>query len=112
MIKLLVSIFLASTICFCETYDEGPLYNADCLILEDENSIICKYEHDRLDEDVSITIKWIDPSGKVSRQRDLILPAGHGSIYDFRYIDGRKKGIWKFEVIEGDIKTETTFNIE
>ncbi|QDF29820.1 hypothetical protein [Halarcobacter anaerophilus] len=112
MKKLLSSLLLVSTMSFCETFDEAPLYSADCLILQDENSIICKYEHERLEEDIKITVKWIDPNGEISRQRDIVIPAGHGSVYDFRYIEGREKGIWKFKVTEGDIETETSFSIE
>ena len=31
----------------------------DCLILEDENSIICKYSHERISVDKNITMKWV-----------------------------------------------------
>ena len=84
----------------------------DCLILEDENSIICKYEHKRIDEDKEIQVQWINPQGEISRERILLIPAGHGSIYDFRYISGRLKGTWQFIVVDKDIKLNTSFEIQ
>jgi len=95
-----------------ETIEELPKTSVDCLILQDENSIICKYEHQRIEEDKEIQVRWIDPKGELSRERTLILPAGHGSIYDFRYIKGREKGIWQFKVIDNEVETSGTFEIE
>lgn len=108
---ILISLFLLSTI-FAETIDEDTKYSADCLILEDENSIVCKYIHVRLDKDKEIRIQWIDPEGEVSRDRVVVIPAGHGSIYDFRYIEGRIPGIWQFKVIDGKRETSTSFEIK
>ena len=127
MKKIIYALVLVSSFCLAQTIEESPINNsneneayleenenvnsADCLILEDENSIICKYLHTRMPEDREIVIHWIDPVGEISRQRTLIIPAGHGSIYDFRYIEGRQKGIWQFKVIEGENETSTTFEI-
>ncbi len=86
--------------------------SVDCLILQDENSIICKYEHERLEQDQEVLVQWIDPKGEISRQRTLTIPAGHGSIYDFRYIDGRMKGIWQFKVVENNQEFITKFTLE
>ncbi len=86
--------------------------NVDCLILEDENSIICKYIRERVDTEQNITFEWVDPSGNVSRAKDVLIPPNHGSVYDFRYADGRQKGIWVFRVIDNNKKFETTFEIK
>jgi hypothetical protein len=86
--------------------------NVDCLILEDENSIICKYSHNRISVDKKIVVQWIEPNGKVSRQRDMTIPAKHGSIYDYRYIQGRTPGIWTFKVIDENKEYTTNFTIE
>ncbi len=83
----------------------------DCLILQDENSIICKYEHQRMEKDKELIVQWIDPKGEISRERTVVLPAGHGSIYDFRYIEGRMKGIWQFKVKEDQEEISTTFTL-
>ncbi|RXK11914.1 hypothetical protein CP965_12090 [Halarcobacter mediterraneus] len=108
---VLISLFIFSTI-FAETIDEDAIYSADCLILEDENSIVCKYTHERSEEDKEIQVQWIDPTGNISRDRTLIIPAGHGSIYDFRYIAGRTKGIWQFKVVDNKRETIATFEIK
>lgn len=122
MKKLICVLLLVSSFCFAEEVDElidEPEFvaeqiesNADCLILEDENSIICKYLHTRTPEDNQILVQWINPQGEISREREMIMPAGHGSIYDFRYIEGRKKGIWLFKVVEDGTETTTTFEIK
>ena len=72
--------------------------NVDCLILDDENSIICKFEILREDVDQEITIHWVSPSGEISRSREMIIPAGDISVYDYRYLDGREGGKWNFKV--------------
>ena len=86
--------------------------NADCIILKDENSIICKYTQKRINEEKHVQFNWIDPIGIISRQRTMIIPAGHGSVYDFRYISGRATGKWTFEVIDNNVSYKTNFIIE
>lgn len=112
MNRLIYILLFTVSISFSEIINDSPLPSVDCLILQDENSIICKYEHERIEEDKSITVQWVDPSGNISRERVLLLPAGHGSIYDFRYIDGREPGTWNFKVIDEEVETSTTFEIE
>ena len=73
--------------------------NVDCLILEDENSIICKFEIIREDKEQQIIINWISPTGEISRTREMMIPAGDSSAYDYRYIDGRENGKWNFKII-------------
>ena len=108
MKQIIISLLLLSIALFAK--DIKP--EVDCLILEDENSIICKYIHERLDVDKNITFEWIEPDGNISRTRDMIVPANHGSVYDFRYMDGRKKGIWIFKVIDGKNILETKFEVK
>lgn len=86
--------------------------SVDCLILQDENSIICKFETNRSLEDQEIVVQWIDPQGDVSRSRNMIVPAGHGSIYDYRYINGRLLGSWTFKVIENEKEYTTNFELK
>lgn len=86
--------------------------SVDCLILKDENSIICKYETIRKDVDEPIFIEWINPEGQVSRTREMTVPAGHGSIYDFRYIKNRSLGTWTFKVNSKDEVYTTTFELK
>ncbi len=100
------ALFLITSTVFAE--DE---YKADCLILDDENSIICKYLFPAKSEDATVTVKWIDPNGELSRSRDLTIPAEHISVYDFRYLKGRINGDWTFEVTDGEVITTTKFTI-
>jgi len=86
--------------------------NVDCLILEDENSIICKYSLSRVDYEKNILIQWIEPDKIVTRERNMTIPANHGSVYDYRYIDGRTKGVWTFKVTDNKKEYTTNFTIE
>jgi len=86
--------------------------SVECLILEDENSIICKFETNSTNKDKHIIVQWIDPLGEISRTRDMLVPAGNGSIYDYRYIKGRVSGEWTFKVIENDKEFKTSFELK
>jgi hypothetical protein len=86
---------------------------ADCIILEDEGSIVCKYSTEKLDTEQLITVKWINPSGELDREREITILPNNTSVYDFRYIDGRNLGVWKFAVLKNNqIVTQTTFKLE
>jgi len=84
----------------------------DCIILEDENSIICKYSHERTSVEKNITVKWIEPDGSITRVRDMIIPSLHSSVYDYRYLSGRTKGVWTFKVIDNGDEYTSTFPIK
>lgn len=86
--------------------------NVDCLILEDENSIICKYSLYQVGEERNVLIQWIEPDQTITREREMIVPQNHGSIYDYRYIEGRTKGVWTFKVIDEEKEYTTNFTIE
>jgi hypothetical protein len=86
--------------------------DVDCLILEDENSIVCKYIHTRVDFDKQVLVEWIEPDGTVSRSREMKIPAMHGSIYDYRYIKGRTLGTWSFRVTDGANQYMTNFTLK
>jgi len=110
MKKLLTLLFILH-ITFLSAFAQDS-NSVDCIILEDENSIICKYTVERSDSDKEVIIQWIDPNNEISRERDLLIPAGHASVYDFRYKDGREKGKWTFKVIDNSKEYTTTFTIE
>ena len=108
MIKYVVSFLLLINVLFAEdnvsnnqevTANVPYNPNVDCLILEDENSIICKFEIIREDKEQQIIINWISPTGEISRTREMMIPAGDSSAYDYRYIDGRENGKWNFKII-------------
>lgn len=111
MFKGLVVFLSFFTLIFAaDSYEEQNI--ADCVVLKDQNSIICKYMQQRDSVDKKILFEWSDPDGNISRTREMIIPAGHGSVYDFRYIDGRKKGIWTFKVFDDKTTYETTFELK
>jgi len=101
---LLCTIFL--------TFAHAEENKVDCLILEDENSIICKYSHQRISTEKKVIVKWVEPNGTETRRRVMIIPAFHGSVYDYRYIEGRTKGKWHFSVTDGEDEYTTSFMIE
>ena len=112
MIKYLFPFLFFVTITNAEDINLKIEPSADCLILQDENSIICKFETNRTLKDRKIIVQWIDPQGDVSRSRNMLIPAGHASIYDYRYINGRLKGSWTFKVIENEKSYITSFKLQ
>ena len=93
-------------------FASNAINGVDCLIVKDENSIICKYMHLRQDIDHNISMQWIEPTGEITRKRVMTIPAMHKSIYDYRYLDGRTKGIWTFKAIDDGIEYKTNFKVE
>ncbi len=91
-----------------KTYDP----NVDCLILQDENSIICKFEIIRAEKEQQIIIHWISPSGQISRTREMLIPIGDNSAYDYRYIDGREDGKWIFKIIYNGKEYNSQFELK
>ncbi|MFK2822558.1 hypothetical protein [Arcobacter sp. YIC-80] len=118
MIRFLIPILFFVTITMAQTQEnenfieEDGGSSVDCLILKDENSIICKFETVRSVKDQTIIAQWIDPNGEVSRSREMIVPAGHGSIYDYRYIKGRILGVWTFKIILENQEYTTQFELK
>lgn len=111
-----IVVFIAfATLLFAQNKVENDAYNpnVDCLILEDENSIICKFEVDlNSEENQTLLINWIDPNGTISRTREMIIPAGDTSAYDFRYLDGREKGKWDFKIIYKNKEYSNSFELK
>ena len=94
-----IVLFLLITNMFGESNITSYNPNVDCLVLVDENSIICKFEIMRSDKEQQVIINWISPTGEISRTREMLIPAGDSSAYDYRYIDGRENGKWNFKII-------------
>ena len=113
---LLLILFVSNNLMAEDTIpdevDYDTVNSVDCIILSDEDSIICKYIHTRVEEDKYVEFIWIDPTNTISRQRTMLIPAGHGSIYDYRFINGRANGTWTFEVLDNNQSYKTNFIIE
>ena len=122
MIKYMVSFLLLANVMFAEnaiveeekTIEVTQVYNpnVDCLILEDENSIICKFEVIRDTKDQQIVINWVSPTGEISRTREMNIPAGDVSAYDYRYLDGREGGKWNFRVVYNGNEYTSQFELK
>ena len=122
MIKYMVSFLLLANVMFAEnaiveeekTIEVTQVYNpnVDCLILEDENSIICKFEVIRDTKDQQIVINWVSPTGEISRTREMNIPAGDVSAYDYRYLDGREGGKWNFKILYNQNEYSTSFELK
>lgn len=113
MIKYLVLFIFTASLSFAQNVDTNIIEEAkaDCLILKEKNSIICKFEAITSNVDEQVIVQWIDPQGDISRSRDMIVPAGHLSIYDFRYLEGRLSGSWTFKVITKEKEYTTKFEL-
>ena len=121
MIKYIISFLLLANVVFAENtvveeekiIEVAQAYNpnVDCLILEDEKSIICKFEVIRDTKDQLIVINWISPTGEISRTREMIIPAGDVSAYDYRYLDGREGGKWNFKIIYNQNEYISSFEL-
>jgi len=112
LIKILIFISISFTSLFADEHGQLDINKVDCIILEDENSIICKYTHERININKEVLFNWIEPNGNITRSRSINIPAGHGSVYDFRYIKGRITGEWTLEIVDSNNKYETKFIIE
>ena len=120
-IFLKIFIVFISTLTLCSA-NEINIVNEDsnkveCKIskLDDDNKrdiIVCKYIQTRVNHDKEIFVEWINPRGEVDRARKLSIPAGHGSVYDYRYLAGRTKGIWKFIATDNTNKYKTSFEVK
>jgi len=62
--------------------------------------IVCTYSTLNENADREYVVKWFDPNGKESRLKYSILPAGHSSFYDYRFLPGRLAGNWTVTVFE------------
>jgi len=112
MKKILINILLLLSINSLSLLANDTSSKVECIILKDENSIICKYTHKRINIDKTVKFEWHEPDGVVSRVRAMIIPAGHGSVYDYRYIKGRTSGLWTLKVIDNNKVTKANFIIE
>lgn len=78
--------------------------------------IYCTYYLDRSDnqDGKNVEFRWISPqSPQDDRVRHFQVPPQHGSVYDYRFLPGRAKGVWRVQVIDLDTNgtVETTFEI-
>ena len=121
MLKIIVFFIIINSILFAkeniqkkvEVVDKVIPYNPnlECLILADEDSVVCKFEVIRSDKEQQIVINWISPTGEISRTREMIINAGDSTAYDYRHLDGRENGKWNFKIIYNDKEYISQFEL-
>jgi len=79
--------------------------------LDTDDTITCKLLTKRVNKEREVEFEWKSPNGKDDREREMILPANHASIYDARSKKGRAKGKWTVEVELDDEETSASFFI-
>ena len=78
-------------------------------IQEDIKKIRCKYSALAQETPRQVTYTWTSPENSAdNRTKVHNIPAGHVSVYDYRYFGGRAEGKWKIEVSEEDNSTVAT----
>ena len=68
------------------------------ICLDEGDKITCKLMTKRVGKDREVEFEWESPNGKDDREREMVLPANHASIFDVRHKEGRAKGVWTVEV--------------
>lgn len=121
MLKIIVFFIIINSMLFAkeniqkkvEVVDKVIPYNPnlECLILADEDSVVCKFEVIRSDKEQQIIINWISPTGEISRTREMIINAGDSTAYDYRHLDGRENGKWNFKIIYNDKEYISQFEL-
>jgi len=90
------------------------LFATDSLVCnvvnEDEIlKIKCLYKSTRKSYDRNISMAWTSPSTpQDDRFKTILLPAHHGSTYDYRYFDGRADGSWTISATDEKTGQVTT----
>lgn len=95
---LLISSIFARDALLCKVANEDDILK-----------IKCTYETVRKSYDRNISIAWTSPSTPQDDRFNIIhLPAKHGSVYDFRYFDGRADGSWTISATDESSGEVTT----
>ena len=82
------------------------------ICLDEGDKITCKLMTKRLNKEREVEFAWKSPNAKDDREREMVLPANHASIFDSRQKKGRVKGLWTVEVeIEDGEEITTTFTL-
>ncbi|RUM43639.1 MAG: hypothetical protein DSY46_07935 [Hydrogenimonas sp.] len=95
---------------------QSPIIAADIQCRIENERIYCTYHLDRSDNQhgKSVEFHWISPHSPVDdRIRHFRIPPRYGSVYDYRFLPGRAKGVWRVRVtdLETNATVETTFKI-
>ena len=86
--------------------------NEALICIDEDAKVTCKLMTKRLNRDRKVEFEWKSPNGNDDREREMMLPANHASIFDARDKSGRVKGLWTVEVEIDDEEASTTFTIQ
>ena len=88
----------------------------ECTVVEEHDKIIrCTFSSVRIASDRNVTFSWkSETTPQDDRERTFVLPAGHGSVYDYRYYYGRAQGTWQISILgdDGETLAKTSFTID
>ena len=94
----------------------SPDESVECSVVEENDKIIrCTYSSTRIPEARTVIFYWnSETTPQDDRERRFVMPAGHGSVYDYRYYYGRAQGLWQVRVADeaGTTLAETSFTLE
>ena len=117
--KLITSCCILSSLWGCVLSANDLTKGSDqleCSVLEEHDKIIrCTFSSVRIASDRNVTFSWhSETTPQDDRERTFVLPAGHGSVYDYRYYYGRAQGAWNIRILgnEGETLAETSFTID
>ena len=82
------------------------------ICLDEGDKITCKLLTKRVNEDREVEFEWKSPNGKDDREREMVLPANHASIFDMRNKGGRSKGKWTVTAEIDDEEVTASFKIQ
>lgn len=90
-------------------------HELECTVLDEGDRIIrCTFHAARLEENRTVVFLWRSESTPHDdRERTLVIPSRHASVYDYRYYYGRAPGNWKVIVndLEGNDLASTSFTL-
>lgn len=110
-----ITVLLLAVLPVLSCAEEYQNSSVTCGIMESEHKIIqCTFVTDRSNEDRTIVFSWHSTATpQDDRERTIVLKAGHGSVYDYRYYYGRALGEWEVSVKDSDdmLLSSTTLNL-
>lgn len=80
--------------------------------LDEKTTITCKLVTKRVNRERTVVYRWRSPNGSDDREREMVLPANHASIFDLRKKSGRAKGEWKVLAEIDDEEVSTRFTVQ
>ncbi len=111
----IITVLLAAAFPLLLSASEFKHNEIVCDIMDDDHKKIqCTFTTQRMNEDRNVIFFWHSlTTPQDDRERTIVLKAGHGSVYDYRYYYGRAQGEWEISVKDSDdtVLTSTTLSL-